>query len=87
MASPGFDEHLRLAERREDFTVEQLIAEHRVSTVIVAATDPAGVVRGKRLTVPYFRKAVEGGVKMRRFRSDRMPIRQYRPKGWPNHLG
>ncbi len=42
--------------------IEQLIAEHRVSTVIVAATDPAGVVRGKRLTVPYFRKAVEGGV-------------------------
>lgn len=32
-------------------------------------------------------KAVEGGVKVRRFRSDRMPIRQYRPKGWPNHLG
>ena len=42
--------------------IEQLIAEHKVSTVIVAATDPAGVVRGKRLTVPYFRKAVEGGV-------------------------
>ncbi|MGD9920089.1 MAG: glutamine synthetase family protein [Pseudorhodoplanes sp.] len=28
--------------------------------MIVAGTDAAGVLRGKRLTVPYFRKAVEG---------------------------
>lgn len=42
--------------------IESLIAENGIRTVIVAGTDPAGVLRGKRLTVPYFRKAVEGGV-------------------------
>ncbi len=42
--------------------IEDLIAESGVRTVIVAGTDPAGVFRGKRLTVPYFRHAVEGGV-------------------------
>jgi glutamine synthetase len=43
-------------------SAEKLIAEHGIRTVIVAGTDPAGVLRGKRLTVPYFRKAVEAGV-------------------------
>jgi glutamine synthetase len=43
-------------------TINGLIAESDVRTVIVAGTDPAGVLRGKRLTVPYFRHAVEGGV-------------------------
>ena len=42
--------------------IDQLIVDSNVRTVIVAGTDPAGVLRGKRLTVPYFRKAVEGGV-------------------------
>lgn len=43
-------------------TIERMIAENDIGTVIVAATDAAGVLRGKRLTVPYFRHAVEGGV-------------------------
>ncbi|WP_420408110.1 glutamine synthetase family protein [Hoeflea sp.] len=43
-------------------TIEKLIADNGTRTVIVAGTDPAGVLRGKRLTVPYFRKAVESGV-------------------------
>lgn len=43
-------------------TINKLIADNGVRTVIVAGTDPAGVLRGKRLTVPYFRHAVEGGV-------------------------
>jgi glutamine synthetase len=42
--------------------IETLIADHGIRTVIVAGTDPGGVLRGKRLTVPYFRKAAEGGV-------------------------
>lgn len=43
-------------------SIEKLIADHGIRTVIVAGTDPAGVLRGKRLTVPYFRKAAESGV-------------------------
>ena len=30
---------------------------------------------------------VDAGVKVRRFRADRMPIRNYRPSGWPDHRG
>lgn len=42
--------------------IEQVISENGVRTIIVAGTDAAGLLRGKRLTVPYFRHAVEGGV-------------------------
>lgn len=30
--------------------------------------------------------AVESGVRVRRFRADRMPMARYRPAGWPDHL-
>lgn len=43
-------------------TINELIAENGIGTVIVAGTDAAGVLRGKRLTVTYFRHAVESGV-------------------------
>jgi len=43
-------------------TIDRMIAESAIRTVIVAGTDSAGVLRGKRLTVPYFRHAVEDGV-------------------------
>ena len=36
VASPSFDEHLRLAERREDFAVEQLVPELRIQALAVA---------------------------------------------------
>ncbi len=31
-------------------------------------------------------KVVGSGVRARRFRGDRVPLDQYRPDGWPNHL-
>ncbi len=43
-------------------TINTLIAENGVRTVIAAGTDPSGVLRGKRLTVPYFQHAVKDGV-------------------------
>jgi glutamine synthetase len=42
--------------------VKSIIEENGIRTVIVAGTDPCGVLRGKRLTVPYFFKALQGGV-------------------------
>lgn len=42
--------------------IRETLARHGVRTVICAATDPAGVLRGKRLTVPYFMKAAEQGL-------------------------
>lgn len=42
--------------------INKTIAENEIHTVIVAGTDGAGVLRGKRLTVPYFRQAVKDGV-------------------------
>ena len=30
-------------------------------------------------------KALRDGVRVRRFRADRLPIARYRPVGWPNH--
>lgn len=42
--------------------IRETIEANGVKTVIVVGTDPAGVIRGKRLTVPYFYHAVEGGV-------------------------
>jgi len=41
--------------------VRRIIADNDVRTVIIGGTDPAGVLRGKRLTVPYFFHAVEEG--------------------------
>lgn len=41
--------------------IRRIIAENGVRTVIIAGMDPAGVLRGKRLTVPYFFHAVEDG--------------------------
>lgn len=41
--------------------VRSIIADNDVRTVIIGGTDPAGVLRGKRLTVPYFFHAVEDG--------------------------
>jgi glutamine synthetase len=42
--------------------VKEVIEKHKIRTVIVAGTDPAGGLRGKRLTVPYFYHAVEDGL-------------------------
>lgn len=42
--------------------IKDLIESNGIRTVIVAGTDPCGVLRGKRLTVPYFYKAVDQGV-------------------------
>ncbi|CAA2137726.1 glutamine synthetase family protein [Hyphomicrobium sp. ghe19] len=42
--------------------VRELIASEKINTVIIAATDAAGVLRGKRLTVPYFYHAIEDGL-------------------------
>jgi glutamine synthetase len=41
--------------------IRRIIAENGVRTIIIAGMDPAGVLRGKRLTVPYFFHAVEDG--------------------------
>lgn len=46
---------------------ERLIEEHGIRTVILAATDPGGVLRGKRLTVPYFRDAAIDGINFASF--------------------
>lgn len=43
-------------------TVKELIDAHDVRTVIVAGTDPCGVLRGKRLTVSHFLRALKGGI-------------------------
>lgn len=42
--------------------IRETIETNGIKTVIVAGTDPAGVLRGKRLTVPYFYHAVEDGL-------------------------
>ena len=42
--------------------VRDFIDRHAVRTVICAGTDPAGVLRGKRLTVPHFLRVAEHGV-------------------------
>ena len=48
-------------------SIESLIERHGVRTVILAATDPGGVQRGKRLTVPYFRDAATDGINFASF--------------------
>jgi glutamine synthetase len=47
--------------------IREIIAKNNVNTVIIAATDAAGVLRGKRLTVPYFYHAVEDGLSFASF--------------------
>jgi len=42
--------------------VKETIEKNGIRTVIVAGTDPAGVLRGKRLTVPYFYHALNDGI-------------------------
>lgn len=42
--------------------VKETIEKNGIRTVIVAGTDPAGVLRGKRLTVPYFYHALKDGI-------------------------
>lgn len=42
--------------------VDTFLDENAIRTVIVAGTDPMGVLRGKRLTVPYFRNAIDSGL-------------------------
>jgi glutamine synthetase len=42
--------------------VEAFLDEHKIRTVIAAGTDPMGVLRGKRLTVPYFKQAMDSGL-------------------------
>jgi glutamine synthetase len=42
--------------------IRELIRANGIKTVILAGTDPVGVQRGKRLTVPYFLKCYEDGV-------------------------
>ena len=46
-------------------TIEEVrtqIEKHGVQTVILAGTDPSGVQRGKRVSVPYFLKCYEDGI-------------------------
>jgi len=46
-------------------TIEEVrtqIEKHCVQTVILAGTDPSGVQRGKRVSVPYFLKCYEDGI-------------------------
>ena len=46
-------------------TIEEVrtqIEKHGVQTVILAGTDPSGVQRGKRVSVPYFLKCHEDGI-------------------------
>lgn len=47
--------------------VKEIIAEHGIKTVIVGGTDPGGVLRGKRLTVPYFYSALQQGLNFAMF--------------------
>ncbi|MDZ4735364.1 MAG: glutamine synthetase family protein [Rhodospirillaceae bacterium] len=47
--------------------INALIEKHGIRTVILAATDPGGMLRGKRLTVPYFRDAAEDGINFASF--------------------
>jgi len=47
--------------------IREFIAEHGIRTVIVAGTDPGGVLRGKRLTVPYFHDALDHGLNLASF--------------------
>jgi glutamine synthetase len=47
--------------------IDTLIERHGIRTVILAATDPGGMQRGKRLTVPYFRDVAQDGINFASF--------------------
>lgn len=47
--------------------IKKIIADNDVRTVIIAGMDAAGVLRGKRLTLPYFYHAAEDGVNFASF--------------------
>lgn len=47
--------------------VREFLQENGIGTVIVAGTDPIGVFRGKRLTVPYFLEIADRGVSFSSF--------------------
>ena len=42
--------------------IKDVIARNAIKTVILMGSDPVGVQRGKRLTVPYFLKVTEAGI-------------------------
>jgi len=42
--------------------VEAFLHEHNIRTVIVAGTDTMGILRGKRVAVPYFKKSMDSGL-------------------------
>ncbi len=54
--------------------VRDVIAAEKIKTVIVAGTDPGGVLRGKRLTVPYFYSALEHGLNFAMFILKTTPV-------------
>ena len=54
--------------------VREVIEAEGIKTVIVAGTDPAGVLRGKRLTVPYFYSALEHGLNFAMFILKTTPV-------------
>jgi len=43
-------------------SVQEFLEQNAIETVIVAGTDPSGVLRGKRLTVPYFLDIADKGI-------------------------
>ncbi len=47
--------------------VKEVFEANGIKTVIVGGTDPGGVMRGKRLTVPYFYSALEHGLNFAMF--------------------
>jgi len=71
--------------------IDALVAEHGIRTVILAATDPGSVQRGKRLTLPYFRDVVESGINFASFilytTTVDDPLPHLFPTGIPDILG
>jgi glutamine synthetase len=54
--------------------IRDFIDEHTIKTVIVGGTDPGGVLRGKRLTVPYFFFALDHGINLASFILKTTPV-------------
>lgn len=52
----------------------EFIEQNGIKTVIVGGTDPGGVMRGKRLPVPYFHSAVEHGLNFAMFIMRTTPV-------------
>jgi glutamine synthetase len=66
--------------------IEALIEKHGIRTVILAATDPGGMLRGKRLTVPYFRDAAQDGINFASFILYTTPIDDVLPHLFPTGI-